>query len=91
MFVLTRYSYALDHYHDMSAFQLDAQFPDNSLVFSKGKRYKKFTIFMPPLDGNRVIYAYDLGEENQKLINYYPTRKVFVETDGGFRQLERNK
>jgi hypothetical protein len=42
------------------------------------------------IDGSRVVYARDLGpEEDEKLIRYYPERKVLLlEPDGAIPQLE---
>lgn len=90
LFVLFRYNEKAGYHYDRSALEIDLQFPDNSLVFAN-KHYNQFMVFMPPLDINRVIYAKDLGDENEKLINYYPTRKVFLETESGFMQLESGK
>lgn len=78
--------YTASHYNGLSALEIDSMFPDNSLVFVENY-YEKLTIFMPPLDSNRVIYAKDLGINNQKLIDYYPNRKVFIETADGFKEI----
>ncbi len=71
-------------YFDINITAVDKNFSDNSLVFVN-KHYKQFRVFMPPLESNRVIYAKDLGDENKKLIDYYPLRKVFLETEDGFK------
>ena len=84
--VMQKFSSVLYTY-DTPTFQLDAKFPDNSLVFAN-KSYYQLTIFMPPLDSNRVIYAKDLGVENKKLIDYYPNRKVFLEINDGFKEIK---
>lgn len=65
---------------------INSQFPDQSLVFAN-KTYEQLTVYMPPLDNNRVIYAKDLGPENYKLMDYYPQRTVFLETEGGFKKI----
>ncbi len=88
LFIISHYLEIIDHSYKQPAFTIDSQFPSNSLVFAN-KHYKQFEVFMPPLDKNRVIYAKDLGDENKKLIDYYPLRKVFLETEGGFRQFEK--
>lgn len=49
-------------------------------------------MYQPPLDSNRVIYAKDLGDNNQKLIDYYPNRAVFLEAaDGVFTKIKDAK
>jgi len=71
--------------------QINASFPDNSLVFLN-KNYWFFAMYQPPLDLNRIIYAKDLGDKNQKLIDYYPNRTVFLETaDGVFTKIKDAK
>ena len=55
------------------------------------RTYPDFRLFFftaPPHDDNPVIFAWDLGEENQELMDYYPKRAVY-KFDGGF--LERVK
>lgn len=57
--------------------KIDKQIPDNSLVFVE-RSITPFAIYFPPLDSNRVIYARNRGKHNQKLMDYYPGRSVFI-------------
>lgn len=78
-----------------TAWEIDAQFPDHSLVFiNKSQRddyYKDsdfmLSLFQPPLPENRVIYAKDLGKKNRLLLEYYPDRSVYMETPDGFKKI----
>jgi hypothetical protein len=78
-------------YPKVNITQINASFPDNTLVFAN-ENYVFFTMYQPPLDSNRVIYAKDLGDNNQKLIDYYPNRAVFLEAaDGVFTKIKDAK
>lgn len=32
----------------------------------------------PDVDASKTVFAYDLGRENEKVLNYYPSREVFL-------------
>jgi hypothetical protein len=70
----------------VSAGAIDAQIPDQSLVLANTS-YTWLGVFLPPMDGNRVIYAKDLKEKNKILMDYYPDRSIYIETPGGFKRI----
>lgn len=57
-----------------------------ALVFMKGYGQYRFISFNnPPRDSDPIIFARDLGGQNQKLMDYYPNRHVYL-VDGWFIQ-----
>jgi hypothetical protein len=50
-----------------------------ALVFiTQPRDWMTFGLTLPPDDSNPVIVAYDRGEENQSLIDYYPGRNAYL-------------
>jgi|GEM_PF-3537486 len=46
-------------------------------------KFRQMTWTYPPTEDSPVIFAYDRGDErNRKLIEYYPHRQVYVESNG---------
>jgi len=71
---------------------VEAARPENAIVFVKAGYWTEYAPFFvqnsPLLDG-RVIYALDLGtEENRRLAEWYPGRALYVWRDGAVVPLD---
>lgn len=55
------------------------------------KKYTWVTHDNPPRDEQQVIFAMDLGiEKDRKLIDYYPTRKAYIERQGKLYPIDKS-
>lgn len=83
--ILSRYKDYKNHYWEGNAdfyhnVMRNVQTP--ALVFCTSYKNFRWVYFMgPPLDSNPVIVALDKGKENQKLMEYYPDRHVYLASD----------